>query len=201
MGKVKIIGKAEKEFQPDLCDVDIRFGCLKRTADTASKYVNDQCEKLLSELLEKGFKTDNIVIFSDGVNLRTDSYFRRDDSPKEIIYDAFRGIRLTIPAEQNLINSIRDITENGYKNISFSTTFRISNEYELKKQLIKEAVVDSKAQAFLLAGSMEQKIIGIDTANLSGSSDYTDSEDDAEPDYDMSMPEFLMMRSTRPLSD
>lgn len=197
MGQIRIVGKAEHDYKPDLCNVDLVFQCKKRTADLASKYVNDQCEKLLAELVEKEFDLDNIKITLDYVDSETEYDYRgrSESNSKEIQYEAKRAIRLTVPADQRILNHIRDIIENGYKNITFSRKFFLSNEASLKKDLVKEAIADSKAQAEFLAESMGQKITGVDTANLSGREDYPE-------DIDIRMmKKCCCAPSERPLSD
>ena len=53
----------------------------------------------------------------------------------------------------------------------------ISNEREIHKELLKEAVADSRAQAEYFSKLMGQKIIGIETANISDGDDYDDPID------------------------
>ncbi len=176
MGKIRIVGKAEHEYQPDLCFVYLKIITRKRSADLASKSTNNQCENLLSDLVEKGFELKDILITEDSVRPQDEyGYDRRsEDSIKDYLYEAKREIRLTVPANQRILNIIRDITENGYKNFSVSTTFSISNERELHRELLKEAIADSRSQAEYFSGLMGQKIIGIETANLSDGDDYDD---------------------------
>ncbi|MBR6090830.1 MAG: SIMPL domain-containing protein [Anaerolineaceae bacterium] len=181
MGKIKIIGKAEHEYQPDLCYVYLKINTRKKTADMASKNTNDQCEKLLSDLVNKGFELKDIMITEDTVRSQDEDrygYHRSsDDTEKEYRYEAKREIRLTVPANQRILNIIRDITENGYQDFTASTHFVISNEREIHKELLKEAIDDSREQAEYFSKLMGQKIIGIETANISDGDDYDDPID------------------------
>ena len=140
---------------------------------------------------------EDIVITEDSVRQdREYGYRGSDDSSKESLYEAKREIRLTVPAEQKILNIIRDIVENGYKNITFSEKFIISDEPAYLKELQKEAVEDSRRRAEYFAEMMGQKIVGIDSANLSDGDDY---DDPIEPDrfYRKCMAD----SSQRPLSD
>ncbi len=176
MGKIKIIGKAKREYQPDQCEINLTLNARKRTSDVSSKQVNDQMEKLLAAFVDIGIQPENIVITTDKALPLSELRFQgSDESPKEFLYEAARGIRLTVSPDQRIINIIRDITEDGFKNISFSRTYKVSNEIALRKELLKEAIADSKAQALFLAESMGQRIVGVETANLSGREEFSDS--------------------------
>lgn len=197
MGKIRIVGRAKREYQPDLCHVYLNVQNKKRTTDIASKQTNNQCEKLLSDLIEKGFGLENIVISEDTVRQdREYGYRSSDDSSKELLYEAVREIRLTVPAEQKILNIISDIIENGYKNITISKHFIISNEPAYLKELQKEAVEDSRTRANYFAEMMGQKIAGIDSANLSDGDDY---DDPVNPDRIFR--KCMADSSQRPLSD
>ena len=94
----------------------------------------------------------------------------------------------------SLVNDIRSIIENGYDDISFSTLYRVSNEAFLNKIVLKDAIEDSRKKAELLAESMGTRIIGIETANLSGDNDVYDltkDEEDNEPEV------YYMTRNTK----
>lgn len=198
MGKIKIIGNAVHEYQPDVCLLYFEFSSRNKTSDLASKNTNNQCEKLLSELVDKGFKPETILITEDSVRQldRYDYQLKSENAPNDYLYEARRQIKLTVPADQRIINNIRDVTERGYKNLSVSIVYALSNEIDLKKDLLKEAVEDSRSQAEYFSKIMGQKIIGIESANISDGSDY---EDPVEPEKHYYCK--LDAPSARPLSD
>ena len=57
-----------------------------------------------------------------------------------------------------IVNAIRALIETGFEDVTFVTKYTISNESELHKELLKEAIADSRSKAELLAESMGLKI-------------------------------------------
>ena len=176
MGKIMVIGKAEKEYTADLCDVFLEIEVSRKTSVEASRASTKQCEQLLKELKELGIDPSEIEISWDSIEKRS-SY-----NSNEISYESKKCLDLRIPADMKLINSIRDIIETGFEDVSFGTRFAVSNEAELKRDLLKEAISDSRSKAKLLADSMDLKIVGIDSANLSGDDDVYDLTDEEQAD-------------------
>ena len=60
MGKIKIIGKAKREYQPDQCEINLTLNARKRTSDVSSKQVNDQMEKLLAAFVDIGIQPETL---------------------------------------------------------------------------------------------------------------------------------------------
>ncbi len=166
---------------------------VRKTAAEASKALSEQCEALLAKLKELGIEPDSIRIQNDRTERK--SRYKTD----EILYESNKDLWIEIPVEMKLINMIRGIVEDGFKNVSFLTFYSISNENELKEQLMKEAVSNSRAKAELLASAIGQRIIGVDSANLSGDEDVcflADDRDEEEEVYYM-----CQENSRYPLSD
>ena len=201
MGKIKIIGKAKREYQPDQCEINLSLNARERASDISSKQVNDQLESLLAAFVDIGINIENIVITNDRTSPPSELRFQgSDESRKEFLYETARGIQLVVPADQKIINIIRDITEDGFKNISFSRRYILSNEMALRKELLKDAIADSKEQALFFAESMGQRIVGIETANLSSREDFSDPLE-YESELEKTMRNLQGCSSQRPLSD
>ena len=178
MGKIMVIGKAERKYSADLCNVNLEVETTRKTANEASKASSEQCERLLSKLQELGIEPDRIEIHYDQVDRKSDYH------SNEISYESRKSLWLHIPADMQLVNAIRSIIEAGFEDISFSTLYSVSNEIALNRQLLKEAISDSRNKADLLASSMGLKITGVDSANLSGDEDAYDLAKDEEEEYD-----------------
>lgn len=168
MGKIMVVGKAEKEFPADQCDLFLEINVSRKTAVEASRVSTKQCEELLGKLKDLGIEPSAVEISHDSIDKRS-SY-----NSDEISYESKKALCIHIAADMRLINAIRDIIETGFEDVSFGTRFSVSNEATLRKDLLKSAIVDSRAKATLLADSMGLEITGIESANLSGDDDVYD---------------------------
>ena len=172
MGKIMVTGKAEKEYAPDQCNIDLEVEVERKTSVEASRVATEHCEQLLKCLQDLGLDISKIEIEQDSISKRS-SY-----NSDERHYEAKKYLQVRTAADMVLINKIRGVIETGFEDVSFSTDFCVSNEQELRRSLLKDAISDSRAKAELLAESMGCRITGIDTANLSGDEDVYDLTDE-----------------------
>lgn len=170
MGKIMVIGRAERDYAPDRCTLNLEIKATGDTAGKASFTSSEECEKLLSKLVPLGIKPEDVEIYKDQIE--------RDYRSKGYTYDSQKFLRIDIPANMSLVNSVRNVIESGFKGVSFRANYSVSNEAELKRQLLKEAIADSRRKAGFLAESMGISVTGIDTANLAGIDDIYDLTDE-----------------------
>ena len=169
MGKIMVVGKAEREYEANECSINLEIEVSRQTSSEASKVSSEQCEALLSKLQDElGINPSSVEIHYDRIDKRS-SY-----KSNEISYESKKSLWLHIPADMKLVNAIRHIIETGFDDVSFTALYSVSNEAALNKELFKEAIADSRAKADFLAESMGLKITGIDSANLSGDEDVYD---------------------------
>lgn len=55
MGKIKIIGTAQRNVPYDVMNITITFNSWEKTPSAALSHVDEQCERFLSLLKEDGF--------------------------------------------------------------------------------------------------------------------------------------------------
>ena len=170
MGKIMVVGKAERDYEADRCTIQLNISTIRDTAAEASSVSGEQCELLLSKLQDAGISPDQAEIREDAIDARI--IYRQDTELTR--YESRKCLRLFTEADMKTVNAIRGIIEEGFENVSFSTAYSVSNEAELNKELLTEAIADAREKAELLAGSMGHRIIGVDTANLSGEDDVYD---------------------------
>ena len=169
MGKIMVVGQAEHECPPDICRIYLDIEITRKTASEASNVCTERCEQLLKKLKEElGIEPSAIEQYSDEIRRESDY------DTNEINYESKKALCLYIPTNMRSVNTIRSIIGKGFEDVSFSTEYMVSNEAELSKKLLKEAIVDSRDRAELLAESMGLKVSGVDSANLSGQGDVYD---------------------------
>ena len=159
MGKITVMGNAKKDFMPDKCRVSLNITSRKRKASEASKAVGDQCELLLAKLKEIGISPDALEISDDSIERHT-AY----DSDK-ITFESNRQITACMDADIKGVNVVRSIIENGFDNVTLDTNYYLSNENELRKELLKDAIADARSKADLIAAAAGCSITGLISAN------------------------------------
>ena len=188
MGKILVVGKAEREVDPDVCAINIEIKIRSKTSNEASRLSSERCERILAELADLGIKPGDIELGRD----RIDTTGRYDS--KETMYESEKDLTIRISNNMAMVNIIRDIIEKGYDNISFSVVRSVSNENKIYMELIKEAIKDSRKKAEFLAESIGVKIKGIHSANLSGDEDvFDEAEDEAEDESDESGIDYMQI--------
>lgn len=173
MGKVLVLGKAEKKIAPDSCDITITLETKKNTSAAAAREISVMSEKLLSKLQNIGLDLKKIEIIQD--SLSSESEYRSD----KMYFQAKKKIQIQTSAESSTVNTIKTVVEDEIYGVTYNITYFVSKESEIRKQLMKEAIMDSRKKADFLAESLGIKIVGVDSANLTGIEDVYDvSEDD-----------------------
>ena len=87
MGKIMVIGRAEKEYDPDLCDLFLEIRGCGRTSGEASAGAAVECERLLEELSFEApdMKMGRVVINAAYVTERLDQVAGDEDLSKFIL--------------------------------------------------------------------------------------------------------------------
>ena len=53
MGKIMVVGKAEREYEANECSINLEIEVSRQTSSEASKISSEQCELLLSKLQDE----------------------------------------------------------------------------------------------------------------------------------------------------
>lgn len=171
MGKLKVVGKARKEFTCDIMYIKLSFKAWEEDTSQAIETSMSQCDMFLGILEEQGI--DITMIHMSNADVSQDMY----DEKLEI--SAEREIELRMPFDMNTLNRLTEIIKENSLKVDMDISFKLSNMLELHEQLLKEAVLDSKKKAEMIASAMGQKVIGIETLNAGERYNSYDSEEKA----------------------
>ena len=174
MGTLKVVGKARKEFTCDIMYIKLSFKVWGDDTAQAIETSMSQCDLFL-DLLEKQGIDINLIHMSNA-DISQDMY----DDKLEI--SAEREIELRMPFDMNVINRLSEIIKENQLKVDMDISFKLTNILEVHEQLLKEAVLDSKKKAEMLASVMGQKVVGIKTLNAGER--YTDYDSEEETYYD-----------------
>lgn len=161
MGKIEVRGTAERTVDYDLMKITVEFQAKDETSDKVSKKVMCECEEFLARLKERGFDLSAIALASDDIQ---QSYNYRHDTEVRC-YQASRELELVCKFNMKLINEIRSIANEMRAEVGFRVSYMLSEENAIMKELLKEALLDAKDQAELLAASINQKVKGLISAD------------------------------------
>ena len=136
MGVIEISGKAEKFVNYDIAVISIAFFEDAKTSSSASKAVMKECEKFLEKLDKEGINIKDITLDNDSVS-------KEKYSDKQQV-NASREVALRIPFNMEVINRIRQIADENEYSIEYDIDYELSNESQIREELLKEALLDSK---------------------------------------------------------
>lgn len=171
MGTIRTTGKALREIEYDKMKITMTFNTRDRRSKDAIRKVTEECELFLSELKKLGMDTSSIRGGRNNVSRNSGSY----NSDKGT--DAVRTITWETDYNLKMVDAVMKLTEKGSYDIDISIDPRYSKKSELVKELMKEAVLDAKAIADLLAESLGTKIKCPAKINASGDYDYITNEE------------------------
>ena len=163
MGKLKIVGKASKEFEYDIAVIELTFQVIKKTSPAALKTVMDQCEEFLSSMDNLHFDVSTFRIEVDKV----DQCYDRDEGKIDV--RASRTIKMKIPLEMEKINFLLKLIQDSEYDVDVDVDYEFSDRVKIHNDLIKMAIADSKQKAEFIAGVMEQKLTRIDSVEIDDS--------------------------------
>lgn len=159
MSKLTITGRSTRMIEADYERITIRFQAHAESSAAASRKVISECESFLEELTKWGILLDWIHMSNDDINQEYDDM--------DVDAEATREIKIEMPYNMEFNNSVMELVQEKKMNIDFEISYYVSNEEVIHNELLKEALADSKEKAELIASTEGQRIIGIDTAEMS----------------------------------
>lgn len=161
MGKLEVSGNASKTVDYDLMKIKLDFHAKESTAKAASQKVMHECEEFLGVLKKGGVDISNISLSKDSVDRSVDYC---NDGEREY-YRANRILEIEAEFNMKMINDIRSIVNNSNAQVGFQVDYELSNEDEIRQELLTEALKDAKKRAEVMAQAIDQKIVGLISAD------------------------------------
>lgn len=159
MGKLRVEGHAKKEFACDRIDLTITFCNRNTTSDIALKASLKQTEDFLAEIKKIGLEPSDVKIDNDSVE-------QHYDEKKGPYAEAERRLEISLPFDMAVVNSVLHIVRQNKYNVDVDTRYQLTRQNEIQKELIREAIEDSRKQADMLAEMLGQKITGVHSAQI-----------------------------------
>ena len=153
MGKIITTGYAERTVEYDRMTVTLTFRSRERYTKDALYTVSSECEELLEKLQELG--VDISAIRGEADSLSQNTY---NDSVINV--NASRTITWDAELDLKEIDILTQMIEKGSYSVDLNIEPSYSQIDELSKDLMKEAALDAKKTADLLAASLGSKVKG-----------------------------------------
>ena len=171
MGKILVKGKSERQYEADTCIIDLIITTDCSDSSAATKEADKIMEELLQAMEQIGIEAECFRITEDKTAI--ESHYNDVKG-----YTSTRHLELRVTRSMALVNDIREVIGNGFPKVALYVSYAIANEGEYRKELLKEAIHDSRERADMMAAAVGCKIIGLETARLSdGYFDIDDIED------------------------
>ena len=168
MGTIRTTGRVMREVEYDKMTIMMTFNTRDRRSKDAIRKVIEECEQFLAELNKAGVDTSKIR--GGRNNVSRNNYI--DDKGT----DAVRTISWDTDYDQAMIDAVMQLSEKGSYDVDISIEPRYSKVSELCRELMKEAALDARSVADLLAESLGTKVKGPAKINASGDFDYITDE-------------------------
>lgn len=154
MSIFNIEGFAKREVECDIANIEITFRATGKNSHEVSGKVMGQCDSFLEMMIKAGIKAESFSFEDDSVD--ESSY---DDSYKVC---AERSVSLRIPFDMKKINFIQSTLKSGKFDYELSVDGDLSNKAEIRSELSKEALKNSRQEAEQIAEVLGIKVKGVE---------------------------------------
>lgn len=168
MGTIKIKGYATKEVNADIVNITISFTAKNAKVTDALEEVRKQSELFLKEIKSIGFDISKFHLDKD----RSSEEGYGDNKTKS----ATRTMSYRTEFSPKIINTIISVITKNNLEASIETDYLCSNKEEIQKELLQEAIQNSRNNANVLAKANNQKVKYAELIS-DNKDDYYDKED------------------------
>lgn len=154
MGTIIVKGNAKKSVTADSMCLSITIRSKENTTARALEKVRNECESLLELLNNEGLDLSKVIIENDSVEERS-----RYDS-KDVFMVGKKHLEINLKADVKAANAIMGIIEKCNYDIEANVRYSVEDTSAVYKELIKDAVLDSKAKAETIAEALGEEVVG-----------------------------------------
>ena len=148
MSTIKIKGQATRKVYADTIKYRLSFYSKDQKASKAAERTREQCEIFLKDMKEYGFDISKFQLESDEISKEYNSEEKK----------ATRTLIILTDFDPKINNAIFNIIQKEDLTVETKTDYYLSYLDELHKELMQEALLDSRNKAELIASSNNQKV-------------------------------------------
>ena len=191
---IEVRGEAERTVIADTAEYGICFVAKDLYLSKAIEMVDKHCEIFLNEIEKLGIDVKEIMLVDDDLDEET----TRENNTEKVVK---RSIYFQTNVNAAFNNALLDIVQSNDLNVKFSVRYSYEKQNEVEEELMKEAVINSKKMAELIAEASQQKVVGIYSASNNSYRKlfFYESDDDEIDDEDI--PRVSLFEKSRKKSD
>lgn len=155
MGEMTVKGYAERRVKCDIVKYTLGFTADGMTIPEAVEAVNKELEHFLEIMENNGIKSEMFELEDNN----TSKKYSFDEGEKPYLSE--RKISIRMPLSTYNINSMMQYIAKYKLNVVLNEEYIYSDLNALHKELLRDAIADSKSKAELIASFTGQKIKGI----------------------------------------
>ena len=175
MGKLKLRGYAKRNFTADLMEVTLTVSTDGETAAYAINKGKKESEKVLELLAELGVDLSKVMMKNESVS--EPSRYHDNDC-----YGFEKNISFMTNASLQLLERLSLGIAEREINATYRERFCLSNADNISKQVLQDALIDSRKKAEAVAETLGQRVVGIDSAKCD---EYRNDDNDEDVSYCM----------------
>lgn len=170
MAELTVKGEATRKVVCNNTEYHFEFNKEGDSVAEVTKYVEEELEKFLTLVEQMGIDASE---FSMGnLNARKNGYHKEDEPP----YEATRHIYLYSEFNPSLSNAFAQLVVQEKLDVEYAATHYASNLNEIHKELLREAMENSRNKAEIIAACAGKKVIGIAKVDVN----YAEYDDELE---------------------
>jgi uncharacterized protein len=162
-------GSAERKVEPNLVIFNVGVETTNENAEISASENAEIMENIKQALIDNGILEDNIK--TNYYYINQDWYYPKEDEPRIVRYRTTHSLSVEtkqISEVGKIIDAVVKAGANQVGNVQFTLDDETMNE--IKKELVTEAIQNSRDKADSMANDLNQKIVGV--KSMSTSADY-----------------------------
>lgn len=188
MKTIKITGIGYASISPNQIELNFNVKTIDHDYNNSLEKHELKLSEFNSILKELNFQKDDLKTSYFNISPKYKNVRQNDGEYKEIFegYEVNQNLILTFDYNMNLLDKIISALSKSNIKPKFNINFTIKEKEEFKNQIIKNACIDARKKAEILASSCNQKILGIISIDYSFSNIHLYSSTRYETNYECS---------------
>lgn len=174
MAEITVVGNAQREVKCDTACYEFTLRKIGKSISEATRLVDEETEKFLIAAEKNGVQPNAFVM---GTITTGNTYYDEDENQCKVS----RTITLIASVDPKISNAVLQMITNEGLDVRVEEEHYVKDLGNIHKELLKEAIADSKRNADLIADSAGKAVLGISRIDVS---DYSwDMQRCAVPAY------------------
>ena len=157
MRTLKVTGKGSISLAPDVVRLSLKASGIKKEYSETLALSSEEIKELQKVLTKLNFDPKDLKTWSFNVNSKYKTIYHERSSNEQIFlgYEYERDMKLEFPLDNERLGKVLYALAHSKVSVEISISYTISDTEKAKDELLKNAIIDSKRKAQILALSSE----------------------------------------------